>query len=341
MDVLSWMQPRNTRDASRVVATLIGVAVTTTVFSAPLQAQQHGAAELALGCCLLLIVLLMSLAAQRMREPHRVAWAVAPVVGIVILTAMDILTRDASVTAQIFFVFPVLYGSSQLRAKGAGVVTALAIIGEVVVVSTLLPAGEALVNAWYVAAAMATTGALLSIISERHARLVVRLKRMAALDPLTGLATRRVLDDAAASALSGSGAGAGTALILLDVDHFKSINDQYGHPAGDQVLVQLGALLLAHSRERDVVCRLGGDEVAVLLPDCPYPAAVARAEELLAATYAHTFHVEDGDPLPVSVSIGCAHLPTHASDMRSLYSAADAALYDAKQRGRGRVTAVG
>lgn len=345
MSAVDWMQPRNPRAAARAVTTLGGVAVTTTLFTAPLQAQDLRPTEVGVSGALLALVVLTGVAAHRLqdnhRPSHRLAWTAAPVAGVLVLTAVDLLTRDASVTAQIFFVFPVLYGASQLGARGAAVITALAIAGEVAVAAVLLPAGEALVDAWYVAAAVATTAALLTASSERHARLVARLEQMAAVDPLTGLATRRVLDDAAGSAMSGAHGAAGTALILLDVDHFKVINDRYGHPTGDQVLVQLAALLLERSRSTDVVCRLGGDEIAVLLPGCAPGSAVVRAEEILAATRAHTFCGVDGEELAVSISVGCAHLPTHATDLRALYSAADSALYEAKRRGRGRVASIG
>lgn len=341
MRLLEWMQPRHPQAAARSVATLSGVAATTSILTVPLQDQPLGAVEIVLGGGLVGLIVLISVMAHRFDESHRIAWALAPVAGVVILTMMNLVTQDASVTAQIFFVFPVLYGASQLRPPGAVIMAALSIAGEVVVVATQLPARQAVVDAWYVSAALGTTAVLLAVASERHARLVTRLEQMAAVDPLTGLSTRRVLDEAAGSAMSGAHSHAGTALILLDVDHFKSINDRHGHPMGDQVLVQLARLLLDRSRGSDVVCRLGGDEIAVLLPGCSFATALARAEDMLAAVHAHRFHLEDDVSLDVSVSMGCAHMTTHATDLRSLYSAADSALYDAKQSGRGRVATVG
>jgi diguanylate cyclase (GGDEF)-like protein len=127
-------------------------------------------------------------------------------------------------------------------------------------------------------------------------------------------------------------------LILLDVDNFKTINDRYGHPAGDAILVQLADLIIRGTRREDVVCRLGGDEVAVLLPACSRDVALNRAEELLADVRGHAFSVDGHhDPLSVSVSLGLAHAPSDADELRSLYAAADAALYQAKRSGRARL----
>jgi diguanylate cyclase (GGDEF)-like protein len=152
-----------------------------------------------------------------------------------------------------------------------------------------------------------------------------------------------VLDSAAISAVGGAANDSGTALVLMDVDHFKSINDVHGHPAGDVVLQELAALLVGLHRRGDVISRMGGDEIAILLPGCSVEAAVARAEEILLEVRTHTFdlsaHTLSADPdrptaQPVSLSTGVAHLPTHARDLRALYSAADAALYEAKKGGR-------
>lgn len=337
VDLIEWMQPRDPHVAARVVATLCGVAATTTVLTAPLREEELSLATHVAVSTLVLLIALIGVAVLRKGGSHRAVWAIAPAVAVPTLVAIDLLTHDSSTTAQIFFLFPALYGASQLRLPGAVITTALAVLGEAIVVGVQLPPRDAVVQAWYVTAAICTTAVLLAVATERSARLVSRLEQLAAIDPLTGLATRRVLDEAASSALSGAGSDAGTALILIDVDHFKSINDRYGHPAGDAVLVQLAAVLLDHSRPTDVVCRLGGDEIAVLLPACEERTAIARAEEVLLAVRTHPFRIEGHEDVAVSVSMGCAHLPTHATDLRALYTAADGALYEAKQAGRGRV----
>ena len=338
--MLDWMMPRDHRAAARSVSTLCAVAAAVTVVFAPFQSAEHGAGvtELLIGGGVVALVVLLAVLARYFREANRLAWTVSPLLAVAAIVVVDLLTHDSTVSAQIFLVFPTLYGASQLRLPGSVVMTGASIVGELVVVAQL-PDRESIVDAGYVTAALVTAAVLLTVSTERQARLVARLEQMAAIDPLTGLVTRRVLDKAAASALSGATSDEGTSLILMDVDNFKTINDQYGHPAGDEVLVELAELIVRGTRAADVVCRLGGDEIAVLLPACSRESAVARAEDLLAGVRAHGFVLSDVDePLSVSVSVGLAHAPSDALDLRSLYAAADAALYNAKRAGRGRLT---
>ena len=104
-----------------------------------------------------------------------------------------------------------------------------------------------------------------------------------------------MLDEAAASALSGAASEHGTGLILLDIDHFKQVNDEFGHPAGDEVLVQVGQLLLRGTPDGDTVSRLGGDEIAVLLAGCSIDTLRRRAEQILAAVRAHSFELDGAE----------------------------------------------
>lgn len=340
MNVLDWMLPRDHRAAARSVSTLCAVAAAVTIVFAPFQPTDRaaGAAELAIGGGVIALVVALALLARYFQEANRVAWSVSPLLAVAAIAIVDLLTDDASVSAQIFFVFPVLYGASQLRIPGSVVMTTASLVGEVVVVGSQLPTREAVVDAGYVAAALVTTAVLLTVSSERQARLVARLEQMAAIDPLTGLVTRRVLDEAATSALTGASSQDGTSLILLDVDDFKTVNDRYGHPTGDAVLVELAELIIRRTRREDVVCRLGGDEIAVLLPGCSQDDARTRGEDLLADVRAHSFSVAGTTTeLSVGVSVGLAHAPGDADDLRSLYAAADAALYQAKRAGRGRM----
>ena len=340
---LAWMQPRDHSSAARTVSVLCAVAVGVTVVFAPLapKTAELGPLPIVLATSAVLLVALMSLAARRFQAANTITWALCPLMAVAALVAIDLLTFDASLSAQIFFLFPILYAASQLRPPGVIVMTAASLAGEYIVVAVGLPVREAILNAGYVTAALVTTAALLALGAQRQASLVQSLEDQAAIDSLTGLFTRRVLDTAATSALSGAGSDEGTTLVLLDVDDFKSINDCYGHPGGDEVLMQLAALLVQGARRGDVVCRMGGDEVALLLPACSDASGRSRADDIVRDVAAHTFTVGVGDTLHVSVSAGVAHAPTHASNLRAMYAAADAALYKAKYSGRNRaVTSV-
>jgi diguanylate cyclase (GGDEF)-like protein len=168
-------------------------------------------------------------------------------------------------------------------------------------------------------------------------RLVEALQEQARVDALTGLVNRRSFDEALESTLTRP-VGAGTALLLIDVDAFKTINDSHGHPVGDAVLVHLAGVLREQIRTADgVLSRLGGDELAVLLRDCTADVAARRAEDLLLAVRSTPLHLPDGTLLALSISLGVAHVPERRGDLRTLYHDADAALYDAKRAGRGRV----
>jgi diguanylate cyclase (GGDEF)-like protein len=339
--LLDWMLPRNHRAAARTVTTLCVVSAVVSVVFAPFQPAEHGAGpvEMAIGAGVIALVIALAVLARYFREANRLAWTLSPLLAVAAIVVVDLRTNDSSVSAQIFLVFPTLYGASQLRVPGSVVMTVASIVGELIVVGVQVPAREAIVDAGYVAAALVTAAVLLTVSAERQARLVAKLEQMAAIDPLTGLVTRRVLDKAATSALSGATSDEGTSLILMDVDNFKTINDEYGHPVGDEVLVELADLIVRATRDEDVVCRLGGDEIAVLLPACSRESAQTRAEELLAEVRAHPFIATGVDHLlSVSVSLGLAHAPSDALDLRSLYTAADSALSHAKRTGRGRLT---
>jgi diguanylate cyclase (GGDEF)-like protein len=335
------MLPRDHRAAARSGSILSAEAagVTLVILHFQPEDQQASPAATYVTAGVVALVVLLAVFARYFREANRLAWTVGPLLAVVAVVVVDLLTHDSSVSAQIFLVFPTLYGASQLRVAGSVVMTVASLVAEAVVVGVQLDAQEALLDSGYVAAALVTTSALLTVATERQARLVARLEEMAAVDPLTGLVTRRVLDQAASSALSGANSDEGTSLILLDVDNFKTINDEHGHPAGDAVLVELAELIVRRARGSDVVCRLGGDEIAVLLPACSRDVASRRADLILDDVRRHTFDVEGATALSVSVSIGLAHAPSDAFDLRTLYSAADSALYQAKRSGRGRIVA--
>jgi len=158
------------------------------------------------------------------------------------------------------------------------------------------------------------------------------LRRQATTDHLTGLPNRRALYLQAGVRLAGPEPGR-QALLLLDLDRFKEVNDSLGHHMGDQLLIQIGARLGEHLREGDLLVRLGGDEFAVLLGDADDEQAVAVAVKLCAAL-AEPFNVED-IALHSAVSIGIAMFPDDGPDLNTLLRKADVAMYKAKASTEG------
>jgi diguanylate cyclase (GGDEF)-like protein len=160
----------------------------------------------------------------------------------------------------------------------------------------------------------------------------------AATDGLTGLPNKRSVTEALKRTFAqATRTKSPLALLLLDLDHFKQINDQYGHPAGDQVLASVGAALRSVVRERDFPGRNGGEEFAVVLPDTDVASAMVVAERIRATIAAVTV---TGTNVPVTASVGVAGFPSHANTLdrlERLERLADAALYVAKQHGRNRV----
>jgi len=164
-----------------------------------------------------------------------------------------------------------------------------------------------------------------------HAALHAEVERLARTDTLTGLPNRRVFQETLARELAVAGRrGTSCGLVVLDVDHFKAVNDTHGHQAGDDVLRRIGRVLVDTCRGTDVPARFGGEEFAVVVPDCTPADARAVAERVRAAVAASPAAVA------VTVSAGVATFPADAADPTGLVAAADAALYRAKRLGRNR-----
>lgn len=163
-----------------------------------------------------------------------------------------------------------------------------------------------------------------------------QLQEQANRDPLTGLYNRRYLDDSLHREMARClRQGEPLSLVLIDLDHFKEVNDEHGHSAGDRVINQLAKILTTLSRASDIVCRFGGEEFLVVLPGTDLEAAVARAEEYRVTFEKKTVRIE-GTSLAVTLSAGVAC--TYREIMpHDLIRQADQALYRAKESGRNRV----
>ena len=345
VQITGSLRARDASAAARtVVLVLLVCAATMLVFSL---FGPNAVTTTGMVACWVTAALLTGLAGVfRLADPEvvdrRGGYLLVAVIGVVLCCGMNWITRDPSAGAQAFLAFPVLWAGVHLRRSAVGLVTAVAITGDAVVLFHLEPVGNAVSDLSFFGAVLVVMAVMLVRAGVTQDRLVALLQAQASNDSLTGLVNRRVLDEALTTALSARHQRAGTALVLVDVDSFKSINDRYGHPVGDDALVHIAGVLRSVVRTGDaVLSRLGGDELAVLLPDCPAEVAVRRATEVLDAVRAAPLELADGTLLAISVSLGVAHAPTHAAGLDALYAAADAALYAAKRAGRDRLAVAG
>ncbi len=170
-----------------------------------------------------------------------------------------------------------------------------------------------------------------------RAQLFEQTERLATIDGLTSLANRRTFQTRAAQALAQARRyGRACAVLITDIDHFKAVNDTYGHPAGDVVLRGVAQMLREQARDTDVVARYGGEEFAVVMPETDLRGAQVIAERLREAVAARAFPTELG-PVRVTLSVGLAASPQDGTEMDALVQLADACLYRAKREGRNRV----
>jgi len=177
--------------------------------------------------------------------------------------------------------------------------------------------------------------AVLSAALLASRRRLAAAERRAHLDALTGLPNRAAFDEELGLMTAQfARSGASLAVIMLDLDHFKAINDLHGHKAGDAVLAEIGALVRVSVRDGDFVARYGGEEFVLLLPGTDLLGAGRLAENLRRRIKATRL---GAPPVPVSASLGVAAATGDVQALRALMAAADAALYDAKAAGRDRV----
>jgi two-component system, cell cycle response regulator len=175
-------------------------------------------------------------------------------------------------------------------------------------------------------------------IGERILKLEERLELMATHDTLTNLLNRRALYAGAMTELNRSiRENSPLSLIMLDIDHFKSVNDAYGHPAGDKALCLVAETLLQNKRDYDLVGRWGGEEFLALLPKTSLADARTIAERFRAGIEAAGLQMPDGGTVKFTVSLGVSSTATGSFDIEALIHQADKALYQAKNSGRNKV----
>ncbi len=159
-------------------------------------------------------------------------------------------------------------------------------------------------------------------------------------DALTGLHNRRYMEGHLKTLVSnGLQSGRPLSVLIADIDHFKQVNDTYGHDAGDMVLREFAARLRRNTRGIDLACRLGGEEFIIIMPDTELTRAYQVAERLRACIAADPFQINASERIPVTASVGLSTLENADDTPDTLYKRADNALYAAKRRGRNRVVA--
>ncbi|MCO7222577.1 diguanylate cyclase, partial [Klenkia sp. PcliD-1-E] len=333
----AWLRPRLPGVGPRIAAVLLGTG-TVLLLGMMLALPHLGVPAPAFGWVVLALFVLtgaLCVLAPRGSAARDLSVPLAALVAVLACSSMwGLLLGELNAGVSLMGV-PVVFAVSQLRRGAALAVTGLSCAASVTVLAVAGPwTGVRALDAGLACASLLMLAAAMTHQVDASGRLVAELERVATVDGLTGLVTRRVLEDTMADSLTRY-PRTGTALVLVDLDHFKSVNDKWGHPVGDAALRHVGAVLTAAVRSTDaVVGRLGGDELAVLLPGCPVGVAGARAADLVAAVRAAPLVLPDGTELRLTVSVGVAHAPEHARDVRTLYSAADSALYVVKRAGR-------
>jgi diguanylate cyclase (GGDEF)-like protein len=218
----------------------------------------------------------------------------------------------------------------------AGVGTALILIEPFLLPEADFPQRVLMVNRALTIAAIWAT----AIVTYLHVQSIAELRPLADRDELTELYNRRYFNAEARRQISAwRRFRHPLSLIMLDIDHFKEINDIHGHNAGDQVLIRLATVLRSQARDIDTICRYGGEEFVILLPFTDLRGATAKAEQIRRAVAIQNVRW-GGHSLRFKISLGVAELTNSAWDIETLVAAADQALYQAKRMGRDRVVVV-
>lgn len=202
---------------------------------------------------------------------------------------------------------------------------------------TLPPAGrtDEIGDMIHAAAALRVTSLEKRMLEQEREKRIENLTEASSVDPLTGLINRRAFFDRAAAQLATAARHQwAVTAIALDLDHFKSINDRYGHAQGDAVLVEVARCIKRTLRAQDVAARFGGEEFVVVAVECDAEAGYALTERLRKSVAASLFH-SNGANFKVTVSAGVVTLPSsEITDLQAMLKYADDALYDAKDQGR-------
>ena len=245
---------------------------------------------------------------------------------------------DAPTFTESFYAWPAVYVGYFFRRYMAPVFIAVTSGAYAATLATMHLSGNVQIR-WLLATTVVAGLTVAShAIRTQVDGLVRRLEDTARTDTLTAMPNRRAFDERLALELErGERTGEPLALLVGDIDHFKALNDRFGHSAGDTALAAVGRVLMSECRAIDVPARIGGEEFAVVLPATRGDTALATAERLRAAVG----RIRDRDGRPLAICFGVAEHPLHGQSANELLDAADSALYAAKEAGRDRAVLYG
>ncbi len=275
------------------------------------------------------------IAAQPWRSTYSVSWTIAATYAVGLVAILD---GGMGSPILLLLFLPLVYGTLMFTPRSATVcgVSALVSLTMVALVDRGVMAVEGRTFMLFASVAGAAVLSVTAAINRSHvelheATLLTALAELASTDELTGCTVRRVLRQRTEEEIERAvRSGSPLSLLMIDVDRFKEVNDNYGHVVGDRVLAAIGRILLANSRSFDVASRLGGDEFALLLPESDTAAAVSVAERIFRDL------VGEGEA-PVTLSVGVSTLDRSHPTMEHLFDEADMALYQVKRAGRDAI----
>lgn len=252
-------------------------------------------------------------------------------IGLLVFTCVsNIASQDTTIAGNLFYLLPAVFGAYAWRTPAVMFVTSISVVCCAVQSALLLPLTEAAEWVMLMAAMCFTSGLAFSAAGRRREVLMNKLREAAVTDTLTGASSRPVL---AAAVDEFCHNRAEFSLLVIDIDFFKDINDSAGHPAGDEALRTVSAVLRAKCGEHDIAARWGGDEFAVLLAGVPHDKALEWADRIRQEISQHVVVAGDTS-LSLTLSIGVATAPEDGDSPETLFNAADQAMYFAKRAGR-------
>lgn len=310
--------------------------------------------DLTLNWITLIAILLLAVEYGLSRTVHYQLVAVLVVITLLCATFFFAIVNPENLQFLYFLILGGLTASLFLSARLTAIIFAVTLIGLMFLPS--LTASISTSKIIYAFIFILTVGALvvmaaflrqsyLDQIASQTQLLVTseaRLRELSIRDPLTGLFNRRYLEEVLVLEMIRAERKQYTiGIIMADIDHFKKINDAHGHPAGDAVLVRIASLLRVHVRSSDVICRYGGEEFVLFLPEASQKVTQMRAEQLRDSARQLHMQYEDQTLEPVTLSMGVAVFPEHGATYDAILGAADTAMYRAKGDGRNRVVVAG